>query len=253
MSEPRLAMLEVNGSSVQTATWGTGQAQIVLLHDGLGSITQWRGVPAMIAEDCGTAVMAFDRPGHGRSTPVPSGPWPVDWLHTQAVLLASMLDQLRLDGPLLVGHSDGGSISLIHAATAAPHVSGVVALAAHSYVEPICVEEITAMRARAEPIMRGLSRHHEHPAAVFEAWSGVWVDETFARWDIRADLARIDVPVVVAQGADDEYGTDAMAIDTAAAIGPNATCELVAGVGHLMHHEAPEAVVELVRRAFVER
>lgn len=253
MSEPRLAVLEVNGASVDTATWGAGRAEIVLLHDGLGSITQWRGVPAMIAEACGAAVMAFNRPGHGRSTPVPSGPWPVDWMNDQAVMLAAMLDQLGLDEPLLVGHSDGGSISLIHAATAAPHVSGVVALAAHSYVEPICVAEITAMRANPQPIVRGLSRHHEHPAAVFEAWSRVWVDETFAGWDIRGDLAQIAVPVVVAQGADDEYGTDAMAIDTAAAIGLNARCELVAGVGHLMHHEAPDAVVELVRGAFAER
>ena len=102
-----------------------------MLHDGLGSIAQWRDVPGRIADRLGVGVMAYDRPGHGASTPVPSGPWPADWLSHEADRLASLLRELEVQQPLLVGHSDGGSISLIHAATGGD-VAGVVALAPHS-------------------------------------------------------------------------------------------------------------------------
>ncbi len=246
MTQPEFARVELSAASVVTATWGEGPADIIMLHDGLGSIGQWRGVPEMIAAQTGACVMAYDRPGHGASAPVPEDHWPVDWLHREAELLATLIDRLNLEDPLLVGHSDGGSIALIHASDRPLRQAGVITLAAHSFVEPICDDRIAAMREAPEVIIAGLGRHHQHPAALFEAWSGVWVHPGFSVWDIRPMLHRVVVPTLVAQGTGDEYGTDAMATLTAEAIGPNARVELVDGVGHLMHHDAPTVVVELV-------
>jgi pimeloyl-ACP methyl ester carboxylesterase len=243
--EPLVAVVAVGEATLATATWGEGQPEIVLLHDGLGSIAQWRSVPAGVAQRCGRTVLAYDRPGHGRSTPVPVGAWPTRWLHDEAERLALLLEVCGIDRPILVGHSDGGSIALIHAATT-DATAGVVALAAHSWVEQITVDRIAALRARPEPVIAGLRDHHADPAAVFEAWSGVWTSDEFRRWDIRPQLAAVDVPVVVAQGDTDEYATDAQAIETAAAIGDNASCVLLPRLGHLLHHHDPDLVADVV-------
>jgi len=237
--------VEISGRSLAVQTWGTGPAEIVLLHDGLGSIRQWRDVPAGIHHATGRTVLAYDRSGHGTSTPAPSGPWPADWLHTEAEVLGELLDRLAVDAPVLVGHSDGGSIALL-AAAAGREVGGIVTLAAHSYVEQVCVDFIQDMRAAPDHWIAGLSRAHPEAVAVFEAWSGAWTGDAFRSWDVRSSLAAIDCPIIVVQGIDDEYATPEHAWSTAAAIGANATCMLLPGVGHLLNHEAPDRVVEIV-------
>lgn len=251
MPGPRRVAITVDGNALDLAahTWGEGRPEIVLLHDGLGSIGQWREVPECIHEVTGVTVLAYERAGHGSSMPVPSGPWPADWLHREAEVLAALLAEVDADRPLLVGHSDGGSISLIAAASGLD-VRGVVSLAAHSWVEQVCVDSILDMRAAPARYIAGLSRSHDHPAEVFEAWSGVWVSDDFRPWDVRDRLHAIEVPVIVAQGDGDEYASVEHVSSTVEAIGSNATGRLLPGAGHLIHHQDADAVVELVAEAF---
>lgn len=248
---PRTDTVTVDEAELVTATWGDGPAGIILLHDGLGSIDQWRGIPAAVAEQTGTTVLAYERPGHGRSTPVPSGPWPADWLHSEADRFARFLAVVEVADPIIVGHSDGGSIALLHALAIArqpeePGLRGVVTLAAHSWVEQSCFDAIVNMRAQPDRFVAGLMRNHDAPAELFEAWSGVWVSDEFRPWDIRPRLSAIRCPTLVAQGRLDEYASDAHAIETAAAIGANASHRLLDGVGHLLHHQDPELIVDIV-------
>ena len=243
------ATIEFGDARIAIATWneeavGAGDT-IVLLHDGLGSIRQWRGVPERVAAATGRRVIAYERPGHGASTPVPTGPWPTRWLHHEADRLRGILDAMDVRRPVLVGHSDGGSIALI-AAMNGLDCAGVVAIAMHTWVEPICRRSIIEMRDDADRFVRGLARYHDHPAAVFEAWSGVWVSDEFAEWDIRPDLHGIDAPTVISQGDADEYATAAMVTDTVEAIGDNARGIFVPGGRHLLHHGDEDAVVDLV-------
>lgn len=231
---------------IVTRTWGDGPPDIVMLHDGLGSIAQWGEVPQRIAAETGATVMAYDRPGHGRSEPVPDGPWPTEWLRHNAGLLDELLMHHGAECPMLVGHSDGGSIALLHAAmSGVSEVSAVVAIAAHTFVEPICSGAIVDMRANSDRIVMGIGRNHLHPAELFEAWSGVWVSEEFQSWDVRSELSGITVPTVVAQGTNDEYATDAMVHETVAAIGSNARAQFIADRGHLVHYEDPDPIVAL--------
>lgn len=241
-----ISTVAVAARELTVARWGDRPAGIVLLHDGLGSIAQWRDVPARIATRTGSGVVAYDRAGHGRSRPVPSGPWPADWMHREADVLAALLDELAITSPLLVGHSDGGSIALLHAATEPDRCAGLVAIAAHTWVEQVCVDAIAAMRARPEPIVAGLARAHDAPAAVFEAWSGSWTSDAFRSWDIRDQLATIECPTLVVQGDADEYATDAQVTATVDAIGDNASAMRLDGIGHVVHHQAPDLVVDIV-------
>lgn len=249
-------VVEASGARLRTATWGSGVANILLLHDGLGSIGQWRGVPGAIHRATGATVVAYDRAGHGASTPVPDGPWPADWLHREADVLAELLGQQDVRAPLLVGHSDGGSIALLHAlagsSSGTDSIAGVVALAPHSWVEPVCVASIAAMRDGPEDIIAGLARHHDAPGPLFEAWSGAWTSDAFAPWDIRPTLGGIARPVLVVQGSADEYATTAQLEQTALAIGDDAETLLIDGVGHVLHHQVPDTVTDLVA-AFYDR
>lgn len=241
--------IDILEASIEYEVWGAGAPRIVMLHDGLGSIAQWRETPAELADRTGAAVVAYNRPGHGGSTPIPTGAWPTLWLHDQARLLAALLEELDIPDPFLVGHSDGGSIALLHASSGEA-CRGIAALAPHSFVEPVCVSAIAAMRADPTRIVRSLSPYHVDPAAVFEAWSGVWVSDEFGRWDIRDRLAAITCPALVVQGDADDYATDHQLWSTVAAIGGPARGKLVPGVGHLIHHQRVDVVVDLVGAAF---
>lgn len=241
--------LSLDDADLAIATWGGGPPKIVLLHDGLGSIDQWRNIPAALVARTGCSVLAYERPGHGTSTPVPDGPWPSNWLHIEADRFARMLDSLDVERPLLVGHSDGGSIGLLYAAKAADEraaIRGLVTLAAHSWVEQSCFDAIVGMRDNPMQIIIGLARNHAAPEEIFEAWSGVWVSDGFRPWDIRPMLDAVSCPTLVAQGRGDEYASDDHAIETAAAIGDNAQCRLLDDVGHLLHHEDPDLIVDVV-------
>lgn len=251
--------IELAEARIRVAVWGSGKAEIVLLHDGLGSIGQWRQLPEEIVNRTGMTVMAYDRPGHGGSVPIPTGAWPADWMQSQAVLLAELLEALDLEAPVLVGHSDGGSIALIHAGTNPWSQRGVIALAAHSYVEQVCVDAISALRANPDLIIKALAKFHEDSSATFAAWSGGWTSPAFQSWDVRPILEHIMCPTLVAQGTTDEYASAAMVGDTVAAI--ESGTDLVegrllrshqtegqetVGLGHMLHLEAPELVVDLV-------
>jgi pimeloyl-ACP methyl ester carboxylesterase len=166
----------------------------------------------------------------------------------EAVVLGALVERC-CDGPVrLVGHSDGATIALLCAAARPDLVTDVVSLAAHSWVEPKCVEAIRALRTSPDDLLAGLARYHSHPAEVFAAWSGVWVGDEFANWDIRPQLAAVAAPTLVVQGDDDAYATEAMATGTAAAIGQNARVQLIAGAGHMLHRDVPGLVVEWALR-----
>ena len=132
----RLEALDVPGDD--------GRAPLVLLHEGLGSVGLWRGLPELLAAATGRRVIAFSRFGHGRSEP-PAAPRTEAFFHQEALeVLPAVLSTLHAERPLLVGHSDGGSIALI--AGGVLPVTGIVVLAAHVFVEPLTVTEVKVSR-----------------------------------------------------------------------------------------------------------
>ena len=194
-------------------------ATIVLLHEGLGSVELWRGFPQALAAATGCRTVAFSRYGHGRSDPPPEPRTP-RFMHEEALeVLPDLIARLKLRAPVLVGHSDGASIALIHAAQ--HPVRGVVAIAPHVFVEELCLREIRSVRdAYLETDLRErMARYHRDPDAAFSGWNDVWLDPDFRAWDIRGVLTRIDCPLLLIQGQRDQFGTMAQldAIEQAAA------------------------------------
>lgn len=226
---------------------------LVFLHEGLGSVSMWRDFPDALCAASGVRGLVYSRPGYGRSTPRPAHVrWTPAFMHEQAqhVLPAPLLAlhvDARADPPWLVGHSDGGSIALLHAAHAPEDVRGVIALAPHLFVEDISVASIA--RAR-EAYLHGdlrarLARHHADVDSAFGGWNDVWLDPRFRGWNIEADVARIRCPVLAIQGRDDEYGSMAQ-IDAIAARVPRTRCVKLDACGHSPHRDQPGAVIEAV-------
>ncbi len=188
---------------------------ILFLHEGLGSLAMWRDFPSALCARAGLRGLVYSRPGYGRSTPRPADErWGVDFMHRQAYdLLPQLLQALGVDAPTrppwLLGHSDGGSIALLYAAAFPAAVAGLIVLSPHIMVEPISIDSIEKARETylKTDLKQRLGRYHDDPGSAFWGWNDIWLDPDFRRWNIEAELDRIECPVLAVQGVDDEYGT----------------------------------------------
>ncbi len=226
---------------------------LVFLHEGLGSVSLWRDFPARVVAATGCTAIVYSRYGYGNSDLL-EAPFGVDYMHREALeSLPALRERLGIAAPILVGHSDGASIALIHAGGGGA-VRGIAALAPHVFVEDLSVRSIAQAKAAFEStdLAQKLARHHRDPHRTFYGWNDIWLDPDFRGWNIEAFLPRIDCPVLVIQGEDDEYGTMAQADAIAAQVrGP---CEVVAlaRCGHSPHRDQPERTLAAVA-AFVRR
>jgi pimeloyl-ACP methyl ester carboxylesterase len=226
---------------------------LVFLHEGLGSVSAWRDFPARLCTAGGFRGLVYSRPGYGRSTPRPPDErWSPSFMHEQARdLLPALLRSLDVDSdadpPFLLGHSDGGSIALIYAATFPRQASAVIALAPHIFVEDVSVASIEAARTAylTSDLRARLARHHADPDSAFWGWNDIWLDQDFRAWNIESLLPRIRCPVLALQGRDDEYGTLAQIEGIARAV-PQTTLLALDGCGHAVHRDRPELVTSAV-------
>lgn len=235
--------LDVAGGELHVRIEGAGDGPpLVFLHEGLGSLDLWKGFPGALRRELGDPVtVTYSRHGHGRSDRIHSTRAP-GYMHAEAdVVLPALIERLGLRRPVLIGHSDGGSIALLYAG-AGHGVTALALLAPHVIVEDISVESIGALRrSYANGLQGRLRRHHDHADELFELWSGVWVAPEFRSWDITGRLPAITCPVLVVQGDGDQYGTGAQLDAIRDGVHGACRCVLLPGVGHAPHLEAPPA------------
>ena len=220
---------------------------LVFLHEGLGSIGQWRDFPDRVSAATGLPAIVYARYGYGQSDVLQQA-FGVDFMHREALeTLPELLRALGLERPILIGHSDGASIALIHAGSGHA-LRGLVAMAAHVFVENISIESIAAAKQTFETtdLPQKLARYHRDPAKTFYGWNDVWLAPEFRSWNIERYLPAIRCPLLAMQGYDDEYGTMAQ-IDAIArqAGGPVEVLKLE-DCGHSLHRDQPEAVIRAV-------
>jgi pimeloyl-ACP methyl ester carboxylesterase len=155
-------------------------------------------------------------------------------------VLPALLHELGLERPVLVGHSDGASIALLHAG-AGHEVTGLVLLAPHVFVEECSVSAIAAAREAyvTTDLPERMARHHRDPDATFHGWNDIWLAPEFRSWNIEDRLAAITAPVLLIQGTDDPYGTLAQLDAIERGVGGPVERLVVPGIGHAPHLEAP--------------
>jgi pimeloyl-ACP methyl ester carboxylesterase len=229
-------------------------ASIVLLHEGLGSVAMWRDFPARLAEATGRGLLVYSRYGYGTSTPCPPDPVGDRYMHREALeALPALLDARGIEAPILVGHSDGGSIALIHAGGSGRPVAGVATLAAHVFNEDVCVRSIEAARRAFETtdLKDKLGRYHDDPEGAFLLWNQAWLAPSFLDWNIEEYLPGISCPVLAMQGVDDEYGTAAQIEAIARGAGGSVETVLIENCRHSPHRDQLDEVLRRLS-GFVE-
>jgi pimeloyl-ACP methyl ester carboxylesterase len=243
---PRPATVEGRRIEAVEHPGDPGRRPLVLLHEGLGSVGLWRDFPAALNEATGRRVLAFSRFGHGRSERPPRPRTPA-FFHEEALdVLPALLPQIDAAEPILVGHSDGASIALIHAGR--HPVAGLALIAPHVVVEDVTVTEIRQTRELFETggLRERMARHHDDPDAAFGGWCDVWLDPAFRAWSLELDAELVSAPLLLVQGSADPYGTLDQIDRIEARVRGSVERVVVEGAGHSPHLEQPEAVVAAV-------
>jgi pimeloyl-ACP methyl ester carboxylesterase len=228
---------------------------LVFLHEGLGSVSLWRDFPAALCRRTGCAGLVYDRQGHGGSGPL-LGPRSVRFMHDEAlVVLPAVLETFRIRRPILVGHSDGGSIALIYEGSRIGETAGLILEAPHVFVEDLTIESIGSIQKQYETggLRAKLARHHgEKVDPLFRSWSDVWLSADFRGWNIEEYLTGVRPPTLLIQGLDDVYGTKKQVDTIATALGDRCETIMLAQCGHFPHIDQ-RAAVEAAMSEFVSR
>jgi pimeloyl-ACP methyl ester carboxylesterase len=243
--------------------WAGGEGRdpehpaVVMLHEGLGSVALWRDFPAAVHAATRLPVLVYSRWGYGKSEPIPPEPRPIDYMNDEArAALPELLRQLGVRRPILLGHSDGGSIALIYAGSGlAPAPVGVVTMAAHVFVETISTVSIAKARVAYEEgdLRAKLARFHDDVDGAFYSWNTTWLLPAFIRgFNIEADAARVRCPITAIQGEEDEYGTTKQLDSIRAKSQGRAEIVLLPKCRHSPHRDQREATLAAVAR-HVER
>jgi pimeloyl-ACP methyl ester carboxylesterase len=242
--------LDVRGMRLEARRLGPSPEAaptLVFLHEGLGSVSSWRDFPDRLALQTGCGALVYSRAGYGRSDPV-SLPRPIRFMHDEAALLAHVLEQAGVRDSILVGHSDGASIALIYAGGGkASGLRGLALEAPHVFAEPSGLASIAHMAKlyRDADLRDRLARHHgQNTEVAFRGWNEVWLAPEFRAWNIEDVLPRIEVPMLILQGEDDEYGTWRQVEAIQRQSGGSVEAVAIPDCGHAPHREHPERTLD---------
>jgi pimeloyl-ACP methyl ester carboxylesterase len=246
--------LRVKRIDPEPATLLKDHPTLVFLHEGLGCIEIWRDFPETLCESLGCSGLIYDRRGYGGSEMFEDS-WPANYLEIESLTyLPALLKECDINNAVLIGHSDGGTISLITAASHGNLLSGIITEAAHIFVEPITIEGIrNAVKAfETTSLKERLAQYHkEHTETIFYRWANRWLSPEFSDWNIQKNLPQITCPVLVLQGEDDAYGTSAQVEGIASQVSGPVRVKLIPGCGHTPHFQAKDTVLSEMTR-FIE-
>ncbi|WP_066755394.1 alpha/beta fold hydrolase [Crocinitomix algicola] len=224
---------------------------IIFLHEGLGSVKQWKNFPNSLCDKTNSYGLVYDRKGYGESLG--------DLTHRQANYLHLAAEELfeiistskHNDKPIyLYGHSDGGSIALIFAAKYGHRIKGIITEAAHVFVEDITIAGVKEARDLFDlGKFEGLKKYHGNQYhQVFFAWNDIWLSEEFKNWEIISLLEKIDVPNLIIQGKNDQYGTEEqvnLIIEKTKGV---STKLILENCGHAPHKESQKEVISEIKK-----
>jgi pimeloyl-ACP methyl ester carboxylesterase len=221
---------------------------IVLLHEGLGCVSLWKDFPDRLAAATGLGVFVYSRRGYGRSSPY-EPPWPLTYMHEEGEqVLPALLDTIGFRDGILFGHSDGASIAAIYAGESGdPRLRGLVLMAPHFFTEDAGIASIAEAKTAYETtgLRDRLAVHHgDNVDCAFWGWNRAWLDPEFRHWDIQDYLPRIEVPVLVVQGEDDQYGTADQIAAAREKCAGRTSVALLPDCRHSPHRDQPEKTLD---------
>lgn len=222
---------------------------IVLMHEGLGCLSLWRDFPQRVVEATGLPVLAYSRAGYGHSQAADL-PRPLDYMTREAtVVLPDILKVLGGREFILLGHSDGATISAEYAGRIDDvRLKGVVLMAPHFFTEPTGLSAIAnARRQFADGDMKArMAKYHRDAEATFAGWNDAWLHPEFRNWNVSHVLDGIRVPVLAIQGVEDQYGTLAQIETVKRRCPASVSVAILEDCRHSPHFDQPTATLEAI-------
>jgi len=248
--------VSIGGTRLEYVWHGPAPAHgptLVFLHEGLGSISQWRTFPADLCSRVGCSALVYSRSGHGKSDTLTAAR-SIRFMHDEATaVLPRLLEVFEIRRPVIIGHSDGASIALIHAGSGAGDPFALVLEAPHVFVEEVTVTRIAELRDqyRTTDLRTKLARHHgDNVDSLFQSWTDVWLSPRFRSWNIERYLPDVTCPSLIIQGRQDEYGTERQVQTLTASLGGRCEAIMLDRCGHAPHIDQ-RVKVEDIMSAFV--
>lgn len=245
------SLVEVPGGSIFVRRWSAGHSErppIVLLHDSLGSVDQWRDFPDALVRATGRTAVAYDRLGFGKSTQRSERP-SLDFVSDEAVRFFPPLRRaLGITRLALFGHSVGGAMALAIAALQGEACEAVITEAAQAFVEPRTLAGIRAAKEQfGDPgQFEKLARWHGSKARwVLDAWTEVWLSPGFSSWSLERHLGKIRCPVLAIHGDRDEYGSVEFPRRITRGVKGPSQLAILNRCGHVPHRERRDEVLRL--------
>jgi pimeloyl-ACP methyl ester carboxylesterase len=276
----RRRQVDVHGSTTRYWVYGADAAAptIVLVHGFRGD---HHGLEPIVAALPGYRLIVPDLPGFGESTPFDAGPHDVD--HYAAWLVELVREVAGEDDAVLLGHSFGSLVvgAALHRGLSAPLVILVNPIAAPALEGPrglltrLAVfyywlgarlpERLGLALLSSRGVVRGLSVlmaktrdravrrwiHDQHDRYFSVFASRQVVLEAF-RASVGSNLSQlapgITVPILLIGGDRDDITSPAAHHQLESLFGA-AELTMIAGVGHLIHYEAPDQAAGAIRRA----
>lgn len=224
----------------------------LFIHEALGSIGQWKSFPQEVCNELGIEGLVYERQGHGKSDPF-TEKRDKNYLHRYALEeLPAFIDTVipSTKQLLLIGHSDGGSISLLYDHIYPERVKGMITMAAHVINEAETIAGIyPAVKAYNLGKLDGLKRYHgDKTDDLFQAWANIWTDENFRNWNITNEIGSNN-PALFIQGKADQYGTEKQ-LELIESHFENGNSLLLDQCGHHPHLEQKERIISVISDFF---
>lgn len=224
---------------------------LVFLHEGLGSLATWKDFPNEVAAATSCGAFLYSRWGYGKSDPR-IGPCNEHYLLDEALTaLPEVLSNMKIQQPILIGHSDGASLALIYAGANSNDVRGLVLEAPHVFVEDITLAGIkhAGQLYKSTGLPQRLARYHGDRAdVVFQNWYSTWTRADFRKWNIEDSLSAICCPLLIIQGEDDEYGTIKQVDAIRTQVSGSVEVQMLPDCGHTPHRDQREVTINAIIR-----
>ena len=230
--------------------WNKEKPVVIFLHEGLGSVGQWKDFPEKFLERCRLPVLLYDRLGYGKSSPR-KGKRGIDYIHREEKLLSLLIGKLSLKKYYLFGHSEGGSLALIHAARHPEGLLKVITLSANTQEEACITPGIEKVRKLYEKpeskLKQALQKYHGTRCDdVFYAWCDTWTADFFQHWNIKPELGRIQVPVLAFHGRNDQYTSLQQIENIRQLVSARKEIHLLNQCSHHPHFDHPEKIMNVI-------
>ena len=251
--------LTVRGRRLEIAWHGPGPDEastLIFLHEGLCFVDMWRVFPAKLSDITGCGSLVYSRLGYGRSEPCDL-PRPIRYMHDEGLyVLPELIKAAGIRECILIGHSDGGSIALIYAGgTPAAPLQGMITKGAHVFCENINIQSIRKAKELylTSNLLEKLKKYHGvNTDCAFRGWNDASLHPDFIFWNNQEYLTGINVPIMIIQGENDNYGTIAQVETIDKKTAGNSEILMLNECGHSPHKDREEAALEGMKR-FVKK